>query len=127
MQPCTVKLNNEGKEMAHSLLNQVLWTQLNLCFFSYDTSTSETYKEEYIFRIPDQYHTSDSVLYMALSTCSEVETLDPSQVPLWVSETTVILYFQVATVTVLVYHANELQPIAKKSLKLELTKTKLQC
>lgn len=48
-----------------------------------------------------------SVLLMVLSVHSDVVTLDPSQVPLVVSEATTAQFFQVATATALVYYACE--------------------
>lgn len=50
---------------------------------------------------------SDFVLHMAHSIRSDVETLHPSQVPLFVSEMTIALYFHVAMATILVYHTSE--------------------
>ncbi|KAL5501292.1 hypothetical protein ACEPAH_8552 [Sanghuangporus vaninii] len=42
---------------------------------------------------------------MNLSTRSSVEPIDPQEVPLWMSDTITYQYFQVATVTLLVYDA----------------------
>lgn len=50
---------------------------------------------------------SNSVLPMDLSIRTEIETIDPSQVPLVVSDITIDQYFQVAISTALVYYSSE--------------------
>ena len=51
-------------------------------------------------------NSSSSSLAMALSARSDIEYVDPSEVPLFVKEIVIQQYFNVATLTVLVFDAS---------------------